>query len=300
MSYQTLQYESDEPDTHVSKRAKKALDIQTKAATLSESRGVKTLANDRGHTMLATLDEMRSQLERVSAENKENKGQIAKHEEEIATLTGRMSATEEHTIAARAKHKEEIATLTGRMSATEEHAIAARENDQSYLQIRSRYLSVIKRDRFHNAKQSDHRIIDNGNKSAHSSDPLVEAQIFDNGMRLDHETYSRIYGFRFDQVMKLRNKPVALAMLTRRGNYVSQYGDIPSNLKVCFEKWYEGMGETLFTVDFVPGKEDGSITPREKGMRAAYAQLLQSFSIHEKEKEKEKDKEKEKKKNQSR
>ena len=75
-----------------------------------------------------------------------------------------------------------------------------RRNDIVSTDIRNRYISVFVRAILEIPTQSDYQAIRKGNAWAHDGDAQHDILLWDSGIRTDHETYERLYGFSIEAV----------------------------------------------------------------------------------------------------
>ncbi|KAI9845746.1 MAG: hypothetical protein M1837_004579 [Sclerophora amabilis] len=177
---------------------------------------------------------------------------------------------------------EQQKSMLTRVNTVEQYAMENRRIHILYHEIRSRFISVVKRDWFDSETMSDHGIIESRNESTPWGDPLVDAQLYHDAMRHDSDTYLRIYGVSVSRVITdIGKMPVALSMIARRGTFVAKHGDLPPHLADCWGKWHQALADARFEVDVAPSESHDSLTPKERQMNVAYQELVQAFAKHE-------------------
>lgn len=72
----------------------------------------------------------------------------------------------------------------------------------AYLDIRNRFFAVFLRDKCRKFSSADQKAIKEGNCSAHEGDPLVDATMFQKGVRRDDKTFILLYGMSWNRVLE--------------------------------------------------------------------------------------------------
>ena len=178
---------------------KEAPEVSAASQQPSVRVGSSTTEQDGGR--LAANNKGKSIFDRLLALERDQKAfrqAILAHQQQILANQQQILALEQGRTADQEAHRLEILAI-GAMLATH----ATRTTREEYTDIRSRFLSYYKR-RLEFDDEQDRRIIAAGNATALGGHALLDASLYESGVRSDYDTFVRVYGFSYAVVLEIR------------------------------------------------------------------------------------------------
>jgi len=166
------------------------------------------------NTEIASLKRWMSARDKKSASlSASHKAEKASRMAQISALKKQITAERKKTVSEKESLDEKISSLQSKMTAQEKTIATQKtvleltdtsqekrlrsiiEGNESYKNMRQRFLSTFKRDYLKEETRADHAIIDSVNKSAHGGDATLDATLYSGpGARRDFPVFQTLYG----------------------------------------------------------------------------------------------------------